>query len=59
MHEIWDDNLQNWVLMTQTSYPWLVADPADGAFDIDQAQDNAYVPYVDFTIRITYESVYS
>ena len=36
VHEIWDENLQSWVPMTQASYAWLAGEPADGAFDIDQ-----------------------
>ena len=59
LHEVWDDDLQSWVDLTALTYTWLVADPADGAFDVDQAWDSTYVPYIDYTIRITYESVYS
>ena len=58
-HEIWDENLQSFVDMTTSAFPWLAATPADGSFDIDQAWHLDYVPYVDFIVKITYESFYS
>ena len=58
-HEIYDDNLQSWVAMTQSAYTWLVADPVDGAFDVNQAVSSTYVPFKDFRIKIVYTSKYS
>ena len=58
-HEIWDETLQSWEPLLAADYEWLSADPASGSFDIDQAWSSTYVPWVDVTIRITYESTYS
>ena len=58
-HEIWDDNLQSWVPMVQGTFTWLVADPADGAFDVNQGVHADYTPYKDFLIKIQYTSKYS
>ena len=59
VHEVWDSTLQSWVPLVKTDYDWLKADPADGAFTVNQAWDAAYSPYQDFTVRITYTSKYS
>ena len=44
IHEIWDENLQSFVDFTKANQDWLVADPANGAFDINQADDPAFRP---------------
>ena len=45
--------------MNSTAFPWLDGEPSDGQFDVDQPWHVDFVPYVDFTIKITYESLYS
>ena len=45
--------------MNSTAFPWLDGEPSNGSFNVDQPWHLDFVPYVDFIIKITYESLYS
>jgi hypothetical protein len=64
--ESYDSNLSTWVDLTAagtySSFPWRNADSdfTEGALTVNYPDNsNDYVPYRDFSIRITYTSVYS